>query len=65
MFTTHRWVVNIYIHTYIYTYIYIYIYMYVYICLLPTGSEEREVLGGGTIPVAILPSRQDMKYIAL
>ena len=33
--------------------------------LLPTGSEEREVLGGGSIPVAILPSRQDMKYIAL
>ena len=24
--------------------------------LLPTGSEEREVLGVGSIPVAILPS---------
>ena len=33
--------------------------------LLPTGSEEREVLGVGSIPVAILPSRQDMKTIAL
>ena len=33
--------------------------------LLPTGSEEREVLGVGSIPVAILPSRQDIKYIAL
>ena len=33
--------------------------------LLPTGSEEREVLGVGNIPVAILPSCQDMKYIAL
>ena len=29
--------------------------------LLPTGSEEREVLGVGTIPVTILPSCQDMK----
>ena len=34
-------------------------------CLLPTGSEEREVLGVGSIPVAILPSRQDMKTFAL
>ena len=33
--------------------------------LLPTGSEERGVLGVGSIPVAMLPSRQDMKYIAL
>ena len=33
--------------------------------LLPTGSEEREVLGFGSIPVAILPSCQDMKTIAL
>ena len=33
--------------------------------LLPTGSEEREVLGVGSIPVAILPSCQDMKPIAL
>ena len=24
--------------------------------LLPTGSEERGVLGAGSIPVAILPS---------
>ena len=29
--------------------------------LLPTGSEERGVLGVGSIPVAILPSCQDMK----
>ena len=33
--------------------------------LLPTGSEEREVLGVGSIPVAILPSHQDIKTIAL
>ena len=33
--------------------------------LLPTGSEEREVLGVGSIPVAILPSCQFMKSIAL
>ena len=33
--------------------------------LLPTGSEEREVLGFGSIPVAIRPSSQDMKFIAL
>ena len=33
--------------------------------LLPTGSEEREVLGVGSIPVAILPSCQNMKIIAL
>ena len=33
--------------------------------LLPTGSEERELLGAGSIPVAILPSCQDMKTIAL
>ena len=33
----------------------------VHINLLPTGSEEREVLGVGSIPVAILPSCQYMK----
>ena len=33
--------------------------------LLPTGSEEREVLGVGSIPVAILPSCQDMETITL
>ena len=33
--------------------------------LLPTGSEEREVLGVGSTPVAILTSCQDMKTIAL
>ena len=33
--------------------------------LLSTGSEEREVLGVGSILVAILPSCQDMKSIAL
>ena len=31
--------------------------------LLPTGSEEREVLGVGSIPVAILPSGQYMKML--
>ena len=35
------------------------------IYLLPIGSEEREVLGVRSIPVAILPSCQDMKTIAL
>ena len=33
--------------------------------LLPTGSEEREVLGVGSITVAILPSCQNMKIIVL
>ena len=40
-------------------------YIYIIITLLPTGSVEREVLGVGSIPVAILPSCQDMKTIAL
>ena len=31
--------------------------------LLPTGSEEREVLGVGSIPVPILPSCQYMKML--
>ena len=33
--------------------------------LLPTGSDEREVLGVESIPVAILPSCQNMETIAL
>ena len=33
--------------------------------ILPTGSEERGVLGVGSIPVAILPSCQYMKTFAL
>ena len=33
--------------------------------LLPTGSEQRKVLGVGSIPVAALPSCQNMKIIAL
>ena len=33
--------------------------------LPPTGSDERGVLGVGSIPVAIFPSCQDMKTIAL
>ena len=33
--------------------------------LLHTGSEEREVLEVGSIPVAILPSCQDVQTIAL
>ena len=37
----------------------------VFLILLPTRSEEREVLDVGIIPVAILPSCQDMKPIAL
>ena len=32
--------------------------------LLPTGSEEREVLGVRIIHAAILSSRQDIKTIA-
>ena len=36
-----------------------------YLFLLPTGSEERGVLGVGIIPVAILPSCHNMKIIAL
>ena len=42
--------------------------IYIIFCnvdLLPTGSEEREVLGFGSIPVAKLPSCQDMNHIAL
>ena len=35
------------------------------VSLLPTGSEESEVLGVGSIPIAILPSGQNMKTIAL
>ena len=35
------------------------------IFLLPTGSEEREILGAGSIPVAIFPSCQDMRTITL
>ena len=34
-------------------------------CLLPSGNQERGVLGVGSIPVAILPSCQHMKTIAL
>ena len=33
--------------------------------ILPTGSEERGVLWVGSIPVAILPSCQDINTIAL
>ena len=33
--------------------------------LLPTRSEKREVLGVGSIPVAIFPSCQDMKTVEL
>ena len=33
--------------------------------LLPTGSEESEVLGVGSIPVVIHPSVQDVNIIAL
>ena len=36
-----------------------------YNIFLPTGSEEREALEVGSIPVAILPSGQTMKIIAL
>ena len=41
------------------------VHFMIVICLLPTGSEEREVLKVGSIPVAILSSCQDMKSIAL
>ena len=36
-----------------------------YPSLLPTGSEERGVLAVRSIPVAILPSCQNMKTMAL
>ena len=36
----------------------------IYESLLPIGSEEREVLGVGSIPVGILPSCDDMKTVA-
>ena len=36
-----------------------------FLFLLPTGGEEKEALGVGSICVAILPSLQDIKYIAL
>ena len=42
--------------------------IYIIFCnvdLLPNGSEEREVLGFGSIPVAKLPSCHDMNHIAL
>ena len=39
--------------------------LHVKLHLLPTGSEERGVLGVGNIPVAILSSCQDIKTIAL
>ena len=35
------------------------------ILTIPTGSEKREVLGVGFIPVAILPPGQNMKIIAV
>ena len=34
-----------------------------YLILLPTVSEERGVLGVGSIPVAILPSCEEVKTI--
>ena len=33
--------------------------------LLPTGSEDRGLLGAGSILVAILPSYEDVKIITL
>ena len=36
-----------------------------YCYLLPTGNEERGALGVESIPVAKLPSCQDMKTMAL
>ena len=40
-------------------------YMQNYMEGYKTGSEKREVLGVGSIPVAILPSCQDMKTICI
>ena len=34
-----------------------------FLILLPTGSEEREVLGVGSIIIAILPSCQYVKIL--
>ena len=39
--------------------------IFTYSILLPTGSEEKGVLEVGSIPDAILPSRQYMTTIAL
>ena len=39
--------------------------MYLHVCLLPTGSEEREVLGVGSISLAKLPSCQNVKTFAV
>ena len=36
-----------------------------YYNLIPTGSEEREISGFGSIPFAILPSCQDIKAVAM
>ena len=38
----------------------IYVNMYVYLYLLPTRSEEKGVLGVGSIPITILPSCHDI-----
>ena len=38
---------------------------YIGYLILPTRNEKRELLGIASIPVAILPSCQDMKIIAL
>ena len=48
-----------------YIYIYIYICIYIYIYLLPTGSEELEVLQTGSIHVAILPFCQSFTIVHL
>ena len=39
--------------------------MQIYVFLIPSGSEEGGVLTVGSIPVAILPSCQNFKTIAL
>ena len=36
------------------------IFLCISMCLLPNGMKEREVLGVGSIPGAILPSCQGM-----
>ena len=45
----------------IYIYIYLYIYIFIFVCLLPTRSEEREILSVRSIVLATLLTCQDIK----
>ena len=45
--------------------VYMRVCMYLCMYLLPIGGEEKRELGVGSIPVAVLPSSQDVKTAAL